>query len=394
MNKQERISFLLDRYINNNCSANELNELFRLLNHDSNNELLQHELKLLWQNTRPEQHHTNEQWEQLYNSMMHKTQKKPKVIPKRSYVNLMVAASVILLLFVGIFSYFQYQSIQHKTRIEQASLKNELLPGTNKAILTLANGTKVALDDVLNEKVSTQAGVQLTKTASGQLIYHIQQQAASSKLSFNTIETPRGGQYQLILSDGTKVWLNANSSLKYPISFSKTERLIELKGEAYFEVTKNKNAPFKVISNKQVLEVLGTHFNINGYEDEHDIKTTLIEGSVKISDQSNQTKIFLKPGQQSSFQKSRFEISNVDTEAAIAWKNGYFTFDKTTLETIMRQVSRWYDVEVTYQDKTVKDLLFSGNVSRFENATQVLSILELTGLVHFKVEGRRITAML
>lgn len=394
MNKQERISFLLDRYINNNCSANELKELFQLLNHNSNNELLQHELKLLWQNTMPEQHHTNEQWERLYNSMMQKTQKKPNVIAKRPYVKLMVAASVILLVFVGIFSYFQYQSVHHKTRTKQASVKNELLPGTNKAILTLANGTRVALDDVLNEKVSTQAGVQLTRTASGQLIYHIQQQAAASKLSFNTIETPRGGQYQLILSDGTKVWLNANSSLKYPISFSKTERLIELKGEAYFEVTKNKSAPFKVISNNQVLEVLGTHFNINGYEDEHDIKTTLIEGSVKISDHSNQTKIFLKPGQQSSFQKSKFEISNVDTEAAVAWKNGYFTFDKTTLETIMRQVSRWYDVEVTYQDKTIKDLLFSGNVSRFENATQVLSILELTGLVHFKVEGRRITAML
>ncbi|MBB5437690.1 ferric-dicitrate binding protein FerR (iron transport regulator) [Pedobacter sp. AK017] len=394
MNKQERISFLLDRYIHNNCTAGELDELFQLLDHHSNNDFLQRELKLLWQHTGPEQHHTNAQWEQLYNSMMHKTQRKPKVKSKWPYQKLAAAASVILLLFAGIFFYSQYQNTQHKTINKQIHAKNELVPGTNKAILTLANGTRVPLDDVLNGKVSTQAGVQLTKTASGQLIYHIQQQAATSKLSFNAIETPRGGQYQLILSDGTRVWLNANSSLKYPISFSKTERLIELKGEAYFEVTKNKNAPFKVISNNQVLEVLGTHFNINGYEDEPDIKTTLIEGSVKVSNLSNHTQALLKPGQQSSFHTNRFEISKVDTEAAIAWKNGYFTFDKTTLETIMRQVSRWYDVEVTYQNKTVKDQVFSGNVSRFENAAQVLAILELTGLVHFKVEGRRITAML
>ncbi|WP_316811811.1 FecR family protein [Pedobacter heparinus] len=393
MHKQERISFLLDRYIHNTCSAKELHELFQLLEDQDNNELLQQDLRELWQNTSPGQHHTDAQWDQLYESMMKKRPKESKLSSKKRFTILTAAASLLLLLFAGTFFYYQQKS-NLNTIAQHTTIDNELTPGGNKAILTLSNGTKVTLDEVLNGKVSGQAGVQITKTASGQLIYRIQNSSVSSKLSFNTIETPRGGQYQLILSDGTKVWLNANSSLKYPISFSKTERSIELKGEAYFEVTKNKKAPFKVISNNQELEVLGTHFNINGYEDEPDIKTTLIEGAVKVSDRSNRAHVMLKPGEQSSFHANKFEVNSVDTESAVAWKNGYFTFDKSTLESIMRQVSRWYDVEVNYQDKTVKEQVFSGNISRFENASQVLSILELTGLVHFKVEGRRITAML
>lgn len=393
MHKQERISFLLDRYIHNTCSAKELHELFQLLEDQQNNELLHQELKELWQNTGPGQYHTDAQWDQLYQSMMREIPEEIRPTSKKSFTRLAAAASLLLFIFAGTFFYYQQKDSLSAVSAPIA-VNSELAPGSNKAILTLSNGTKVALDDAVNGKVSGQAGIQITKTASGQLIYHVQNNSVSSKLSFNTIETPRGGQYRLILSDGTKVWLNANSSLKYPISFSKTERLMELKGEAYFEVTKNKKAPFKVISNNQVIEVLGTHFNINGYEDEPYIKTTLIEGAVRVSERANQAYVVLKPGEQSRFHANRFEVKNVDTESAVAWKNGYFTFDKSTLESIMRQISRWYDVEVNYQDKKVKEQIFSGNISRFENASQVLAILELTGLVHFKVEGRRITAML
>lgn len=393
MHKQERISFLLHRYIDNTCSAKELRELFQLLEDEDNNEPLQQQLRQLWQNTSPGQYHTDAQWDQLYESMMRKKAEKTNSIPKRNFTRPIAAAALLFLLFAGTFFYYQQDNRQH-TLSKQASTNTELVPGSNKAILTLANGTKVSLDDASNGKVSNQAGVQLTKTASGQLIYHLQNNSASSKISFNTIETPRGGQYQLILSDGTKIWLNANSSMKYPISFSKTERLVELKGEGYFEVAKNKKAPFKIISNNQVIEVLGTHFNVNSYPDEPHTKTTLIEGAVKVSGRSSQVYVLLKPGEQSSFHTNKFEVKRVDTESAVAWKNGYFTFDKSTLESIMRQVSRWYDVEVNYQDNTVKEQVFSGNISRFENASQVLAILELTGLVHFKVEGRRITAML
>lgn len=395
MNNQERISFLLNRYINSNCTVEELKELLQLLNRPGHEDFLTKELKLLWENTSPEKHHSNEQWEQLYMAAMIKTENLSSIKPtkKRLLVPLAAAAILIMTLFTALFFYFQNPE-KDRVKDRQKTLTTELKPGSNKAILTLANGIKVNLDDAVEGKVSAQAGVQITKTNDGKLIYQPGKADPAAFSKLNSIETPKGGQYQITLSDGTKVWLNANSALKYPVSFGKTERLVTLTGEAYFEVAKNKSIPFRIITGSQVVEVLGTHFNINGYNDEPDVKTTLIEGAVKVSDQEKLTATILKPGEQSSFRNNRFQIRSVDTEAAVAWKNGYFTFNKSTLESIMRQLERWYDVDVVYQDKGVKTQVFSGNVSRFENASQVFSILELTGLVHFKIEGRRITAML
>lgn len=387
MHERDRISFLLNRYINNECAAEELQELLKWIDENENESIISDELLALWQNSQNESLHTGEQWEQLYQQMM-ETQQIPSRYKKATWIKFAIAASITIALS---FSFYFYNAKINVVQEKVAS--NVLKPGTHTATLTLGNGEKVVLDQVKG-RVSTHRGIQIFKTASGQLVYKLSQTAKMNRAEFNTIETPKGGQYQIIMSDGSSVWLNAQSSLKYPVSFSTKERVVHLIGEAYFEITKHKDAPFKVITGDQVVEVLGTHFNINSYSDEPVIKTTLLEGSVRVSNLRNNEKKILTPGQQSIFGVNYLRVNEVDPEETIAWKNGYFTFNNTNLESILRQVSRWYNVDIAYEDEKVRHQLFSGNVSRFENASQVLSILELTGLVHFKIEGRRIIAML
>lgn len=218
--------------------------------------------------------------------------------------------------------------------------------------------------------------------------------AASAQPLYNTIETPKGGQYQVDLPDGTKVWLNAGSLLRYPTNFTGKIRSVELTGEAYFEVAKNAHKPFKVLSKNQVVEVLGTHFNISSYTDDISVKTTLLEGSVKVlSSKVNQTKL-LKPGQQSdiNYTNNAFFIKSVNTDEVIAWKNGYFLFSDEDLKSIMARFARWYNVDVEYQGD-VDNLRFGGMVSRSKDLTQALKVVEQAGNVKFKIEGRRVIVM-
>ncbi len=389
MDDTERISFLIKRYISNECSPGELRELFEFMSSNENETVLTNELQALWEDAQPEEHHSTKEWEHIYQKMVGGIPERQKIKPN-NWIKYAIAATLALTLSIG----FYFFKGKPEIRTDQiATTVKELKPGTNTAVLTLGNGTKIVLDHVKGN-VAAQHGIQITKTANGRIVYKLQDPILASKQEFNTIETPRGGQYQILMSDGSTVWLNAHSSLKYPISFAAKERVVELRGEAYFEIAKNKKSPFKVLAGKQVVEVLGTHFNINSYEDEPNVKTTLLEGSIRVSvTKTNQNKV-LRPGQQALFGGNNLLVNQVDAEEAVAWKNGYFNFSNTNLETIMRQVSRWYNVEVVYQDNKVKNQLFSGNVSRFENASQVLSVLELTGLVHFKIEGRRIIAML
>jgi transmembrane sensor len=213
----------------------------------------------------------------------------------------------------------------------------------------------------------------------------------SSEVVYNTISTPRGGQYQLMLADGSKVWLNAASSLRFPASFVGKERKVELLGEAYFEVAKNAKMPFKVKVNGMEVEVLGTHFNINSYENESTIRTTLLEGSVKIN--KNNSSSLLKPGQQAQMNKAgEIKIINdADVEEAIAWKEGKFQFDRADIHDIMRQLTRWYDVDVEYKGTVSSH--FGGTISRDVNLSQVLNMLHLTGEVKFQVEDRKVVVM-
>ncbi|UOR03902.1 FecR domain-containing protein [Hymenobacter aerilatus] len=265
----------------------------------------------------------------------------------------------------------------------------DFAPGRNQATLMLADGSTIRLDDAQNGIVAQQGGTTVQKTQAGALRYDANSQRAAAQ--FNTVTTPRGGQYQLVLPDGSRVWLNAASSLRFPTAFAGQERRVELTGEAYFEVAKNAKQPFKVGVGATEVTVLGTHFNVMAYPDEPALTTTLLEGAVRVSNGPHQA--VLHPGQQARQQASgALAVAAVDPQHAVAWKNGYFVFNDESIESIMRQVSRWYDVDVEYQGKMAgKD--FNGTVSRFQSASQVLQLLELTGAVHFKTQNNRITVL-
>lgn len=275
--------------------------------------------------------------------------------------------------------------------------KQDVAPGKEGAILTLADGTTVVLDSMGNGLVAVQNGSEVS-LKDGRLQYNAENPAAGAAAAYNTIATPKGRQFQLLLSDGTKVWLNAASSLRYPAFFSGSERKVEVSGEVYFEVAKNARMPFRVSVNDQTsVEVLGTHFNINSYRDEASINTTLLEGSVRILNNGN--KAVLQPGQQARVgqldaQQGPIKIVNaadVNTEKVMAWKNGVFNFQDATLEEVMRQLERWYDIEVVYE-KDIPKLEFVGKMGRDLSLANVLRGLEMSE-VKCRIEGRRLIVL-
>ncbi|MBB5436606.1 ferric-dicitrate binding protein FerR (iron transport regulator) [Pedobacter sp. AK017] len=309
-----------------------------------------------------------------------------------------IAAAIIILLGVGTLIFTNHEKLPY-------AYSNDVPPGTDKAILTLTNGKKINLSEAKDGSLTKQSGIELTKASDGTLIYKVD---SSNKnfdvLAYNTITTPKGGQYKIVLSDGTKVWLNAASSLSYNASLYERggARRIKMSGEAYFEVTKNKKHPFIVITDRQEVKVLGTHFNISAYNDERSIKTTLVEGSVHISplplkaggspDLSIKG-VTIKPNQEAILSPGGIQVHEVNADEAVAWKNNEFTFATENLESIMRKIARWYDVDIIYASKQVGNKPFSGTISKFEKVSQVLCLLEVTGEVKFKIEGRRITVM-
>lgn len=300
------------------------------------------------------------------------------------------AAAVLVLL--GAFSLYQFK-VKEKAKIavaESSIQKNDIAPGGNKAVLTLANGSTIILDSAANGNLASQGNTKIIKL-NGQLAYSADGKDAA--IVYNTITTPRGGQYELILADGSKVWLNAASSLRFPVNFTGKERKVALTGEGYFEVAKNATMPFKVdVAGKGEVEVLGTHFNINAYTDEPTINTTLLEGSVKFftTISGEQKEVRLSPGQQAQL-KLNGQINlndHPDMDEVMAWKNGEFQFNSADLKSIMRQIERWYDVDVIFNSQT--DLHLSGQITRYANVSEVLRKLELTNEIHFTIEGKKI----
>lgn len=321
---------------------------------------------------------------------VHDAVEEQKVIPLwRKYA---VAASVILILSVGGL-YFLNQKKEKIVVPESQAMrfKNDVNPGGNKAVLTLADGSKISLDDAADGKVAQQSGIVISKTADGQLVYRVDDKTAANKTpEYNTVSTPRGGQYQLVLPDGTRVWLNAASKLKFPSSFAQlADRKVELSGEAYFEVKKDKKRPFKVEAARQEVEVLGTHFNVNAYAEGSATKTTLLEGSVKLK--YNAKDYLLSPGQQAVV-GAAVRIGDVDTEEVIAWKNGNFVFADSDIKSVMNVLSRWYDIDVVYEG-SITPVGFNAEISREKTLIQVLKALEKTGNVRFRIEGRRVVVM-
>ena len=269
-----------------------------------------------------------------------------------------------------------------------------IVPGSNKAVLTLAGGKTIILKNAANGLLAQTTSGNVLKTNNGQIKYSALNEtaAAGNKDNINTLSTPRGGTYQVVLSDGTKVWLNAASSISYPVAFTGKERHVTLNGEAYFEVAKNKEMPFYVSINNVEVKVLGTHFNIAAYSDDGEITTTLLEGAVQVT--KNNTQSMLKPGQKAVInnKSDNISVSDANIQDAMAWKNGYFIFDDDDITGIMKKVSRWYDVNVSYQGD-VSDQKFGGTFYRSKSITELLQYLGKIGKVHFTIEGRRIIVM-
>lgn len=308
-----------------------------------------------------------------------------------------IAAAASILLVLGLAGYLALPLMQKKADHTASQVAQDVGPGGNKAILTLANGEKVVLEEAQRGAIAQQGNTAVNKTDSGHVQYDNLSAPGSGAVVYNTISTPFGGQYRLTLQDGTNVWLNAGSSLHFPASFPLNERKVTLTGEAYFEVAKDRGRPFLVAVNAGAdtamnVRVLGTHFNINAYPDEPQHVVTLLEGAVKVN--YRETNALLAPGRKAILNVAlgRINVKDGDTEAAVAWKNGYFLFDNEKVENIMRQISRWYDVEVRYEGDISKKAI-AGSLSRSKNVSEVLNMLELTGAVHFKLEGRRITVM-
>lgn len=295
------------------------------------------------------------------------------------------AAAVLILLLGGGAVYF---ALNKKPRaiVQTIAVTTDVLPGGNKAVLTLSGGRQIVLDSAQRGDLAIEGNTRVSKAADGKLSYNALNSAAST--AYNTLSTPRGGQYQLTLSDGTVVWLNAASSITYPTAFSGDRREVAITGEAYFEVKYRANQPFRVRVGKDTVEDLGTHFNINAYTDEPGMKTTLLEGRVRVDAPGGS--VVLEPGQQAVSQAgSPIKINGTaDMEEAVAWKNGLFQFNRADIQTVMRQIARWYNVEVRFEGPVSHDR-FWGKLPRDLNASQVLKVLQKEQ-VHFKIQDKTI----
>jgi ferric-dicitrate binding protein FerR (iron transport regulator) len=270
---------------------------------------------------------------------------------------------------------------------------NDLAPGGNKAILTLDDGSTVVLDNAQNGVIGEQGVTNVQKLENGQVAYTLKNNQGFlpvNKVYYNTITTPRGGEYQITLADGSRVWLNAASSIRFPTVFIGTNREVEITGEAYFEVAHNERLPFIVHTGRSAIEVLGTSFNVNAYEDENVLSTSLVEGSVKIRIPNQAEPQLLKPGQQARLNRSgKLNLVNdANMEEVLAWKNGLFIFNSSDLRSIMRQISRWYDVDIMYKGDV--DMRFTGQITRNDNVSKVFEKLELTEELRFRVDNGKI----
>ncbi|MEO8764005.1 MAG: FecR domain-containing protein [Ginsengibacter sp.] len=386
---KERILYLLNTYSGNMADEKEEQELFAWVNENSNHELLQQHIQKLTDQYSPGEPIHSVDWEQLRERILDRSniQKRVTFFRKISWRYWSAAAAITLLIGAAVYLY-SIQLSSEKTfvaKIIQKYVTNDVpAPANSKAVLTLADGSKIALDSISNGTLARQGTVKIIKQNDGQITYN----GIGSEDLYNTLNVPRGSKVVTIkLSDGTQVWLNSESSLRYPASFKGAERKVEITGEAYFEVAHNVAMPFIVKKDALEIKVVGTHFNMNTYDDEGVDKITLLEGVIKVSI-SNYERL-LKPGQQAQIKDNIKMVNGVDVEGVVAWKNGQFQFgEKADLNFIMRKIARWYDVEVEYEGGTINQR-FGGEMPMNSNLSQVLEILKTSG-VNFSIEGRKV----
>lgn len=393
MDQQTAIA-LIDSYLAGKAKPGEIDQFFTLLENDQAfldqfNTILEDQYREGVFDMEP-----NEKLRQLVQGRLQTAireampaTEKAKLIPFRSgkwvrFRRLAAAAAVLLIL--GLSSYFLF--FDKKEKVESGariSMANDIAPGREGAILTLANGQKIVLDGASDGQLTDAA-----QKKGAQVVYS----AESGVTETNTMTTPKGRQYSLVLADGTKVWLNAGSSITFPTSFRKDSREVAISGEVYFEVTKDPTKPFRVKVNEETaIEVLGTHFNVKAYGDESSINTTLLEGSVRV--RAFQRLQLLKPGQQSEIKpgEKTMGVRNVDVEKVMAWKNGFFNFQDVPLPEVMKQLERWYDIEVVYE-KGIPNIKFGGKVSNDVSLSGLLRSLQESEL-HFRMEGRKLIVL-
>ncbi|HJT73049.1 MAG TPA: FecR domain-containing protein [Chitinophaga sp.] len=389
----ERLKYLLGQWLEGKITMEEENELTASLEQHRDSEVVPELLQHFLDNTVTDHISSMQDRERILSNILQTDKTVHLEAPGQQAIPLRAsflqrwgwAAAVILLLGTGA---IVVRSLTGSRKTPNAVVQ-DIAPGSNKATLTLGDGSTVTLDSSGNQVIAAQV-----RQAGAQLIYDVQH--GNTTITYNTLTTPRGGQFQVRLPDGTKVWLNAASMLRYPTSFTGRERMVELSGEAYFEVAKNTALPFKVkIGHQGTVEVLGTHFNVDAYPDELNINTTLLEGAVRVSAEQNQ--VVLKAGQQAQMANGRSQegitvVNNADVDKVMAWKNGLFNFDNVSLKEVMRELARWYDIQIVYE-ANVPDMYFEGEMSREMNLSQVLAGLQQAG-VRFRIEeGKRLVVL-
>ena len=373
---EQRINHLSDKLLTGEITPAERQELDDWYNHfDSSEQRVHSELN--------QQQFAAQLYQQIRTNAGMETVKRIPVYRSRYAA---VAASLLLMLSIaGIYTLYNRQDKPENTIAKKAQ---EIKAGSNRALLTLANGKTIDLENAA-EGILPTGDQSVRKTGDGTIAYN---NSADTDGAYNTLSTPKGGKFSIRLPDGTLAILDASSSLRYPSAFKGAKRMVEVIGQVYFEVVHNAKQPFTVKVADQTIEDLGTHFNINAYPGGDGIKTTVEEGLVGIS--SNRKTIFVRPGQAALSHSGTkgITVAAADLEEVLAWKNGYFRFNDEQIENIMAQLSRWYDIEVSYSGKLPVDG-FNGTISRSKNLSQVLTMLERTGIIHFKIEGRRITVL-
>jgi transmembrane sensor len=389
---------LITGYLNNSLNDEELRYLLDIIKQKEYEQKLKDKISGLLHETSGSDQSDKNREELIFNNIIlladaeekmkkeHDERRKARIVRFR---RIAIAASIIGLIASGT-HLVMYVLKKESNKISIHKYKNDVPPGRNKAILTLADGSSIVLDDAKDGAITQQGGVKIIKIG-GKLSYHTTNKL-SNEIEYNTITTPRGGQYQLQLPDGSRVWINAASSLRFPTAFTGNERRVEINGEAYFEVAKNKSMPFIVKANDAEVQVLGTHFNVMAYDEEDVVNTTLLEGAVKFV--SGDKISILKPGEQSQLSKNgQLKLVNdVDVDQVVAWKNGLFVFDNSELGTVMRQLSRWYDIDVVYRTKNVTTS-FVGEIPRTSSLSDVLKVIELTSKLHFEILGKKVIVM-
>jgi ferric-dicitrate binding protein FerR (iron transport regulator) len=386
---KERILYLLDKYSGDRTTREEENELFAWVNKGDDNELFHQHIKKLIDQYNSEEAISRVDWDGLFKKIHNEgfPEKRHSLVYEIAWFRWTAAVLVIFFLGAGAYLYLDHSSPKKMVAVKIKAtpvIKDITPPAESKAVLTLADGRKIALDSIGNGTLAQQGNVKVIKQADGQITYN----GTGNEILYNTLNVPRGSKIvTLKLSDGTQVWLNSESSLRYPASFTGIERKVEITGEAYFEVAHSASVPFIVKDNAIEIKVLGTHFNFNTYQDEGTNKVTLLEGSIAVS--MGSYKNVIKPGQQAQISKDIKVINAVDLEEVMAWKNGKFQFGvNSDLHVIMKKIARWYDVDVEYESGRITQR-FGGELPMDSNLSQVLEILRTSG-VKFTIAGKKV----